>query len=132
MDTALNERALQKFVAYGYIPAPLTLYRSCSKLPGGCQMTVELDGGEPRVVRYWKFALEPDAAMRDEREEHLVDELQSLLMQAVKRRLISDVPLGVFLSGGVDSSAIAAAAVAHRPRWHGGNLYRRIHRSVLR
>src|SRR5258706_1516306 len=112
---SLDERALQKFFGYGYIPAPLALYRGCAKLPGGCHMTFGFDGGEPTPESYWKFTLAPDPMMLEQPESLLAEELQALLVQAVKRRLLSDVPLGVFLSGGIDSSMVAAAASLHRP-----------------
>jgi asparagine synthase (glutamine-hydrolysing) len=115
VGTALDPRALQKFFAYGYIPAPYALYRGCAKLPGGCHLRIKLDGSEPQVVRYWKFLIDPDPRLLDRSEDALAEELRELLIQAVRRRLISDVPLGVFLSGGIDSSTVAAAAATHLP-----------------
>ena len=115
VGTALDPHALQKFFAYGYIPAPSALYRGCAKLPGGCHLQMKLDGSEPQVVRYWRFLIDPDPRLQERSEDTLAEELRELLIQAVKRRLISDVPLGVFLSGGIDSSTVAAAAATHLP-----------------
>ena len=106
--------ALRKYFAYGYIPAPHALYRGCRKLPAGHHLTFDLPSGEVRIKCYWRFRLEPDDSLDDTKEPALVEELQALLSDAVKRRLISDVPLGLFLSGGVDSSTVLAMAARHR------------------
>lgn len=104
----LDGRALQKFFGYGFVPAPLSLYRGIAKLPGGHLLDYDLAGGALAVRSYWRFAIEPQEPARG--EEALCEELRALLAQAVKRRLITDVPLGVFLSGGIDSSAVLAYA----------------------
>jgi asparagine synthase (glutamine-hydrolysing) len=65
--------------------------------------------------RYWRFAIEAEGDAPDARVPALTEELRSLLDQAVARRLVSDVPLGVFLSGGLDSSTVLALAARHRP-----------------
>jgi asparagine synthase (glutamine-hydrolysing) len=106
----LSQRALQKYFAYGYIPAPLAMFDGCAKLPGGCYLTYDLDDGALSVNRYWRFQIEPDDSLRDGDEPRLADELRALFVQATKRRLISDVPLGIFLSGGIDSSGVLAGA----------------------
>ena len=108
VDRSIDPTALRKLFAYGYIPAPHGLYQGSRKLPGGCHLTVDLRGGAAKSVRYWRFALEPDESLNGAAEPKLVEELRHLLEQAVRRRLISDVPLGVFLSGGVDSSGVLA------------------------
>jgi asparagine synthase (glutamine-hydrolysing) len=110
----LRHRAVQKFLAYGFLPAPHTLWEDAYKLPGGSHLTYELDTGEIRTARYWQFSLEPDESLMHRPEATLVEQLRTLLFQAVRRRLISDVPLGVFLSGGVDSSAVLAGATTGR------------------
>ncbi len=107
---ALSRRALQKYFAYGYIPAPLAMFDGCAKLPGGTYLTYDLDDGAASVKRYWRFQIEADHSLRDEDEPRLADELRALFVQAAKRRLISDVPLGIFLSGGIDSSGVLAGA----------------------
>ncbi len=107
--------ALQKFFAHGFIPAPLALYRDCRKLPGGWRMSFDLSGSKLSASPYWKFRLQPDRSWEARPEAELADELRSLLFQAVRRRLISDVPLGLFLSGGIDSSAVLAGAAAALP-----------------
>jgi asparagine synthase (glutamine-hydrolysing) len=111
----LDPRALQKYFAYGYLPGATALYAGTRKLPAGHHLTVDLAGGEPRVARYWRFRIEPDEALGERPEAELVEQLRSLLVQAVGRRMISDVPLGLFLSGGIDSGAVLWAASQHRP-----------------
>jgi asparagine synthase (glutamine-hydrolysing) len=112
--TRLDGRSLQKLMAYGFLPAPNAILEGCHKLPGGSRMRFDLRTHETKVERYWQFTLTPDAAMLQRPEGELVEELHALLSQAVRRRMIADVPLGFFLSGGLDSSAVLAAAATHR------------------
>jgi len=114
-DARPNPLALQKLFAYGYIPAPHALYEGSRKLPGGHHLTLDLTDNSIKVASYWRFRIEADDSLGDAAEPALVDELDHLLSQAVRRRLISDVPLGVFLSGGIDSSTVLAMAAQHRP-----------------
>jgi asparagine synthase (glutamine-hydrolysing) len=104
----IDARALQKLFGYGFIPAPHSLYAGIAKLPGGCRLRYDIASGELTVRPYWRFAIEPEEAGRS--EDDLCEELRSLMAQAVRRRLVADVPLGVFLSGGIDSSAVLAFA----------------------
>ena len=106
----VSSRSLKKYFAYGYIPSPLSLYDGISKLPAGCSLEYSLAEGTLKVHRYWLFVLEPVEERPAGIEQRWADELLHLLEGAVDRRLVSDVPLGVFLSGGVDSSAVAAIA----------------------
>ena len=115
VDRTIDQRALQKFFAYGYIPAPNALYRGARKLPGGCSLTFDLDDSALRERRYWRFAIAADEHAPAERVPLLAEELRALLDRAVARRLVSDVPLGIFLSGGIDSSLVLALAARHRP-----------------
>ncbi len=116
-DTTLDPRALQKFFAYGFFPAPSTPYRSAAKLPGGHSLTFDLQTGEAKVAAYWRFSLQAEDRWLERSEDELSEELLALFDEAVKRRMLSDVPLGVFLSGGIDSSGVLAAAT----RANGGN-----------
>jgi asparagine synthase (glutamine-hydrolysing) len=108
-------RALQKYFAYGYVPAPLAVLENCAKLPGGSYLIYNVHHGTVSTERYWRFKLHPDESLGDENEPELAEELRALLIQATKRRLISDVPLGLFLSGGIDSSAVLAGAAQCLP-----------------
>ncbi|MBI5164226.1 MAG: asparagine synthase (glutamine-hydrolyzing) [Magnetospirillum sp.] len=104
----VDRRALQKFFAHGFFPAPHTPFSAVRRLPGGWRLEVDLASLAVTASPYWSFAIEPEESGRG--EDDLAEELRSLLVDAVGRRLDSDVPLGVLLSGGVDSSAVAAIA----------------------
>lgn len=108
----IDPGSLKKYFAYGYIPAPSTLYRQIFKLPGGHYLLLKTDDRTCRVSKYWDFVLEPFEDIPAKPEEAWGEELRDLLRKSVRRRLMSDVPLGVFLSGGIDSSAITAFASA--------------------
>ena len=103
---ALSAQAIRMVLSYGAVDEPLTAIDDVYALPAGCTARVALDG-EMRIRTYWDFPSidEPDSPERD-----LVAELESVLTESVHRHLISDAPIGVFLSGGLDSSLIAALA----------------------
>jgi asparagine synthase (glutamine-hydrolysing) len=111
----IDQRALQKFFAFGFVPAPDAIYEGVAKLPGGHCLTLDVANGQVRVFPYWRFRIEADDSLTDADEERLAEELRHLLAQAVGRRLMSDVPLGIFLSGGIDSAAVLATAARHLP-----------------
>src|SRR6059058_6172125 len=98
-----------------YIPAPHALLEGARKLPGGHWLRFDLADSALCVRPYWRFQIEPDDSLGLDAEPRLIDELAALLGQAAERRLMSDVPLGVFLSGGLDSSLVLAALTAARP-----------------
>jgi asparagine synthase (glutamine-hydrolysing) len=100
--------ALQKYFAYGYIPAPHSIYQGIYKLPAGHSLLYNIDTNTLTIKQYWEFVLEPFTDLPKHPEQEWGEQLRTLLAQAVQRRLMSDVPLGVFLSGGIDSSAVAA------------------------
>jgi asparagine synthase (glutamine-hydrolysing) len=97
--------ALEAFLAFNSIPAPLTIFRDSRKLPAGQLLIWE--NGRVRLERFARPA--PDDAREDD-EAELVEELRSRLRDSVRAHLVSDVPVGVLLSGGVDSSVLAALA----------------------
>jgi len=101
--------AVDAFLTLGYVPAPQSIWDGINKLPAGTMMRVSSSGS--RSVRYWALeqALKPFAGRFDE----AVDQLEDLLTTAVTMRLRSDVPLGLFLSGGIDSSLVTAIAARH-------------------
>jgi asparagine synthase (glutamine-hydrolysing) len=113
---SLDYRSVQKFFAHGFLPAPNALYEHSQKLPGGCHLTYDVPNGAVSIRRYWQFNLEPDDRLAEADDDRLADELQALLIQAVDRRLMSDVPLGLFLSGGIDSASVLAAVTQLRGR----------------
>jgi len=102
--------SLQKYFGYGFIPAPFSLYKNVKKLPGGHYMLYDLATAQTTVSAYWRFRLTPNSRCSKDSEEDLALELRTLLTAAVKRRMVADVPVGVFLSGGIDSSAVLACA----------------------
>jgi asparagine synthase (glutamine-hydrolysing) len=110
-----NVTALRKLFAYGYIPAPHALYDGTAKLPAGHSLELDFaQGAIPKIRCYWRFAIEPDEDHARRGEPALIEELRELILQAAQRRLVSDVPLGIFLSGGIDSSMILAALTRYR------------------
>ncbi len=115
IQISISKKSLQKYYAYGYIPAPNSMYEGIYKLPGGHSLTVELNKLKAKqtcytIQKYWNFQIEPFTVIPKNPIEEWGEEIIRLLDLAVKRRMISDVPLGVFLSGGVDSSSIVAFA----------------------
>ena len=127
----LDLNALRHYVSFDYVPAPMSIYKSIHKLPAAHIMTVENGGVKTR--RYWDLSWQQDAEARalaraksgangegtlptGRVSASLTDsitELKDLLSDAVRMRLVSDVPLGILLSGGIDSSTVAAFAVQH-------------------
>ena len=103
--------AIDRYLTLGYVPAPDTAFAGIRKLPAAHYLVVEARAdknlGAPELVRYWRLP-EPRATRRHRRTSDLKRELVGHLEEAVRLRLISDVPLGAFLSGGVDSSAVVA------------------------
>jgi asparagine synthase (glutamine-hydrolysing) len=104
----IDRDALEAFLAFNSIPAPLTIFRDCRKLPPG-HLAVWEDGAL-RLERFARPAPASAADVRTEDEAELVEELRARLRDSVRAHLVSDVPVGVFLSGGVDSSVLAALA----------------------
>jgi len=123
-EAAIDRRALRLFAARTYIPAPLSIYRRVFKLPPGCILTVtpqaarqplseppeEGKGGQLSLERYWSYRKVVrrglDDPMGDENE--VLGELERVLARAIQGQSMADVPVGAFLSGGIDSSTICA------------------------
>jgi asparagine synthase (glutamine-hydrolysing) len=104
----IDPEGLRVYLELGYIAAPLSFHRDVRKLPAGHYLLV--NGRGLRRVRYWDYrAIKPDPSTNSRPEGELIEELDSLIQSAVKARLMSDVPLGAFLSGGVDSAVVVAA-----------------------
>jgi len=100
--------ALEAFLAFNSIPAPLTIFREARKLPPGYVLVWE--DGNLSLERYARPAPVPVAELREDDEGELIEELRSRLRDSVRAHLLADVPVGVLLSGGIDSSALAALA----------------------
>jgi asparagine synthase (glutamine-hydrolysing) len=106
----IDSVSLQKYFGYGFIPAPRSLYKGVKKLPGGHYMTYDIHNSKSSVFQYWKYKVNNSNEPLKTSEDDLASELRELLTSAVKRRLIADVPVGIFLSGGIDSNSILACA----------------------
>jgi asparagine synthase (glutamine-hydrolysing) len=100
--------ALEAYLAFNSIPAPLTIFAAARKLPPGHLLLWQ--GGEPTLRRYARPRPVPAGRERAGEERELADELRERLRDSVRAHLVSDVPVGVLLSGGIDSSALAALA----------------------
>jgi asparagine synthase (glutamine-hydrolysing) len=107
VKTQLNLNALRQYLAFDYVPAPLSIYEGINKLPAAHALT--LADGRVEVCPYWQLSYRKLEPVPDEQEA--VAHLRELLADSVRMRLVSDVPLGVLLSGGVDSSTVTAFAV---------------------
>ena len=101
--------ALEAFLAFNSIPAPYSIFKDVRKLPAGHLLVWE-ESGEHRVERYAHPAPVQAGELRDEDEAELVEELRARMRDSVRAHLLADVPVGVLLSGGVDSSLLAALA----------------------
>ncbi len=110
VERRVNRQAIWDYLTFRYVPGPESVWEGIRKLPPGHLLRFK-EGGEPEEVCYWQADVVADE--REPREEAETDkEFAALFLDAVELRLVaSDVPVGVFLSGGLDSSAIAAAAV---------------------
>jgi asparagine synthase (glutamine-hydrolysing) len=101
----LDPAAVEEYFAYGYVPEPRTIFRGAYKLPPACTLTVRRGQPLPEPRQYWDVHFTPGPPIS---EEEAVEELTVRMREAVKIRLMSEVPLGAFLSGGVDSSGVVA------------------------
>lgn len=109
----IDREALDCFLAMGYVPGERCILHGVNKLPAAHAMTFDLESGATKVWRYWSL---PDFDEHGQpSEEGVLEELEALLEDAVRRQLVADVPVGVLLSGGVDSSLITAMAVRAVP-----------------
>ena len=110
----LDLESLGEYVAYGNTLGERSIYRDIRRLAPGHWMSVDLRGEDPpRINRYWRLQVEPDDSPTEDDWTEMVDEA---LEEAVRLRLISDVPLGAFLSGGIDSSLVVAYMAKHSTR----------------
>ncbi|MGQ0615358.1 MAG: asparagine synthase (glutamine-hydrolyzing) [Planctomycetaceae bacterium] len=111
VDRAVDPTALSDYLSFLYVPAPKSILRAVRKLPAGHYALV--GGGDVEVKRYWDLSFRPRPAISMARAE---EEILALLDEATRIRLMSEVPLGAFLSGGVDSSAVVAFMARHSER----------------
>lgn len=103
IERRLNPAAVMAYLTLGSVPAPLTMIEGVKALPPGCFLTFQ--DGKLELKPYWQLAFEEDSSLT---EAEALEQVRSLLKEAVRLRLVADVPVGAFLSGGVDSSTIVA------------------------
>ena len=101
----LDPLAIEEYFALGYVPEPRTIFRSAAKLPPASTLTLTRGGPVPAPIDYWDVRFTLDARIG---EAEAMEELRARLRESVELRMIAEVPLGAFLSGGVDSSAVVA------------------------
>ena len=118
LSRRLNPTALDCFLADGFIPGGLCILQGVGKLPPAHALTFSLKTAEVKVWQYWHVPMPEDWTVVDgpAYERDLVDELEQLLENAVRRQLVADVPIGVLLSGGMDSSLVTALAARIAPK----------------
>lgn len=109
----IDSDALDRYLAFGYLSGDASLISGTKKLPPAHSLTFHLKTGQLHLERYWQYSnqAEKDLPRRGHRLEDVAEELLHTLNAAVKRQMIADVPVGILLSGGVDSSLISALAV---------------------
>src|SRR3954464_3567852 len=105
----LDLNALRHYLSFDYVPAPMSIYKGIFKLPAAHILIVE--NGEVKTKRYWNLDFHKNGNIPS--IDQAATELKDLLSDAVRMRLVSDVPLGILLSGGIDSSTVAAFATQH-------------------
>src|SRR4051812_42490900 len=118
-EGAIDRDSLALLMRHGYIPAPHSIYRGIRKLMPGCFATLRPGAREPEIETYWSAVETAERGVRHPLEaspDEAVESLERLLMDAVGQQMIADVPLGAFLSGGVDSSTIVALMQAQSSR----------------
>lgn len=107
LSRGIDEQALSLYLDCGYIPAPYSIYKDIRKLPPAHYLTVIKN--KLTIKRYWDFRqITVEPSWENRKEEDLIDELDEIISRSVRSRMISDVPLGAFLSGGIDSSLVVA------------------------
>jgi asparagine synthase (glutamine-hydrolysing) len=117
---ALNEAALASYLRFNYVPAPLSIFQQVAKLPPGCLLTLA-QGKAAALTPYWDMrsvAMTGLAAAHNAKpnDDEAVEQLDMLLQDAVRHCMLADVPLGAFLSGGIDSSTVVALMQAQSTR----------------
>ncbi len=104
----LNKEVLPYYFQFGYIPAPFTIFNNTHKLKPGHYLEYDLQSNKFEVIKYWDVDTCYQQEKFDKSEAEILDDLEALLTDAVGLRMVSDVPVGVFLSGGYDSSLVTA------------------------
>lgn len=115
-NLSINQNALAEYFQYGYIPTGKSIYTNCFQVPPGHYLIYQ--NGKISLQTYWSINYFFTLPKFQKSEIELIDELETLLINACKFRMVSDVPVGVFLSGGIDSSVVAAILQKHYGNIH--------------
>ena len=110
----LDPVAVDHYLTYQYVPHPLSIYKEIRKVPPGHRLVWE--NGNVRVERYWSLEYPAEGTTPVGTEEELADQLRGLVLESTRLRMVSERPLGAFLSGGLDSSAVVAAMAMQSDR----------------
>jgi len=114
----ISNKALQEYFKFGYISSNLSIFEDCYKLPAGHYAIYNTKKFTFKIQEYWSILPYFKREKFQKTEKELVDELENILIDAFKYRMVSDVPVGVFLSGGIDSSIVAAILQKHHGNIH--------------
>lgn len=116
---AIDTKVLQLYFIHGYIPAPYSIYQNIYKLDAGCMLELDVPYQEPKVQTYWSVRetakYGQSHPFQGSRQE-AADELERLLKASIKEQMVADVPVGAFLSAGIDSSTVVALMQAQSAR----------------
>jgi asparagine synthase (glutamine-hydrolysing) len=115
-EKAVDRKALREYFTFQNVYSDRTMFRGIRLLPAGCFMTLDIDSGSLEISRYWDFDFTKSMSPSDISLKECADRVRELFENAVTRQLVSDVPLGSFLSGGMDSGSIVAVASRRIPR----------------
>jgi len=115
----INRDAITLLLRHNYIPTPYSIYKGIAKLEPGCLLTTSIQQHEPNIVSYWSGVEVAESGVANIFKgdaNQAVDELEILLKDSVRQQMLADVPLGAFLSGGIDSSTVVALMQAQSSR----------------
>jgi len=117
LSRRIDAEAFDCYLAEGYVPGNRCILQGIKKLPPAHALVFDLNSGQSKIWRYWHIPdYESSFTAGTVDEEALLDELETLLEDSVRRQLVADVPVGILLSGGVDSSIVTAMAVRSNPK----------------
>lgn len=104
----LNNDVLGYYFQFGYIPAPFSIFKNCYKLKAGHYLEYDLDNNLKKIIQYWDVVKFYKKEKFKKTEQEILDDIENILYDAINLRMVSDVPVGVFLSGGYDSSLVSS------------------------
>ncbi|CAA6818424.1 MAG: Asparagine synthetase [glutamine-hydrolyzing] (EC [uncultured Thiotrichaceae bacterium] len=113
-EKAINTDALAQFLNYKYVPEPHCIFQHCRKLGAGHYLEIDLATGETHELTYWNVLHAYNKPVLKISEQEAIEELDSLMLSAFNYRMVADVPVGIFLSGGYDSSLVTGMLQTHR------------------